>query len=91
MQLTSRCTEDVKEFDAKINGPRTSRSKGKAKAVSSVSEDAGDAGDESDEASAKPNRVGGIDAANLAGTDVSMKAKASNRSILAFLDDQSSD
>lgn len=49
-------TEDVKEFDAKINGPRASRSsKAKAKAVSSASEEADEV--EEPEPSTRPKKV----------------------------------
>ncbi|KAG9011904.1 hypothetical protein FRB94_007340 [Tulasnella sp. JGI-2019a] len=69
--------EDVKEFDAKVNGPRASRSsKASAKkAMASASEDAEDEQEaDSDEGpSSKPVK------------------RKSNKSILAFLDDQSSD
>lgn len=58
------------EFDAKINGPRASRSKGKAKPVASTSEGADDGGDdESDEPSAKPKRVRQSNPTCLSGAD----------------------
>jgi len=65
--------EDVKEFDAKVNGPRASRSQAKKNAVSASSEGGDDENDEDEE-------VG-----------VSRPKRKPKTSILAFLDDQSSD
>ncbi|KAG8877299.1 hypothetical protein FRB98_006773 [Tulasnella sp. 332] len=70
--------EDVKEFDAKVNGPRASRSStsktNSRKVIVSASEDAGDEEEvDSEEVSSRPAK------------------RKPNKSILAFLDGQSSD